>query len=102
MNIEVQLASLQDSLGASLENETTVPAATVRKWLNEVDAMNVQFSELSSAFQRISNVNAALALMVQLLDSAHAEKFDADQMFCLIDPLRERLEQAIDEVQLAI
>lgn len=102
MSIEVQLSSLQVSLAGMVENETAAPAATVRQWLSEISEIGVQFGEMNSAVQRIANVNAALALMTQLLDAAHTERFDADKIFCLIDPLREKLDRAVDEMQLAI
>lgn len=102
LNLEAQLYHLEASLGASVHGEASVPVATVRLWMRDVAAIIAQFNELSSPLQRIANVNEALTLMMKLLDAAHTESVDADQMMCLIDPLREKLDQAIDEVRLTI
>ena len=102
LNLEAQLYHLEASLGASAQGEATVPVATVRLWMRDVAAIIARLNELNSPFQRIANVNEALTLMMKLLDAAHTESVDADQMRCLIDPLREKLDQAIDEVRLTI
>lgn len=102
MSIDTQLCALEESISFSVENDMPVPSATARQWMGEVTNARHQFGELAAALQQIANVNAALTLMVQLLDAAHTETIDADRMMCLIEPLREQLNQAVDDVRSAI
>lgn len=102
MNIEAQIQSLQKELRIIVQNDTTAPATTVQQWSCRLDEVQNQLNGLNAAVQRVADANLGLVLVAQLLEAAHTEKLDADQVWCLIDPLRERLERAIEEVKLTI
>jgi hypothetical protein len=102
MNVEAQLKSLKAALQVSVHNDTTASAATVQEWLAELNEINARLDGLNSAVQRVADVNSGFALMAHLLEAAHTDKLDADQVWCLIEPLREKLERAIDDVRLAM
>lgn len=102
MNIEAQIQSLQTELQIIVQGDTTASATTVQQWSCRLDEIQNQLNGLNAAVQRVADANLGLVLAAQLPEAAHTEKLDADQVWCLIDPLRERLGRAIEEVKLTI
>lgn len=102
MNIEARLYSLELQLENSVQAKTPIPAARVLEWLTELKDVKSHVGAVSAAMQQVANVNMALALTTRLLEAAHTEKLDADQIWCLIDPLREKLDSALEEMRLSL
>ncbi|MDE1168504.1 MAG: hypothetical protein PW845_24780 [Pseudomonas sp.] len=78
---------------ATLEIETSVEA---------LNFLATELQEITPAIQQLSDLNAAFTLVSQLLDAAHTDKLDADQMKCLLDPLTERLALASSAIAQAL
>lgn len=102
MNFESQLSRLQAGLQACVRDETAVSTATMQKWIAELDEMKDLLNGLNMAVQRVADVSLGLTLMSRLFEEAHSEKLDADQVWCLIDPMREKLDRAIEDVKEAM
>lgn len=102
MNFEAQLSNLQADLQANVRDETTASAATMQQWIADLDEMKILLNGLNVAVQRVADVSLGFTLMARLFEEAHTEKLDADQVWCLIDPLRERLDRAVEDVKQAI
>ncbi|WP_296260088.1 MULTISPECIES: hypothetical protein [unclassified Pseudomonas] len=102
MTIEARFCRLQSALSSSVQNQTPASVEVIERWLGELNEMKGRLNELTAALQRVSDVNMAFALTTRLIEAAHTEKLDADQVWCLLDPLRERLDRAIDDVRLSL
>jgi hypothetical protein len=102
MNIEARLYTLQLLLENSVQGETPIPATCVLEWLSVLRDVKSCVGAVSTAMQQVANVNMALALTARLLEAAHTEKLDADQIWCLIDPLREKLDSAVEDMRLSL
>ncbi|UFH49204.1 DUF1484 family protein [Pseudomonas sp. KNUC1026] len=48
---------------------------------------------------QIGEVDDALALLMVLLDAAHDQKMSAEQVRCLLGPLQEKLEGALERLR---
>lgn len=54
---------------------------------------------VEKAVIQAGEVNDALALLMVLLDAAHDRKVSAEQVRCLLEPLQERLEGALERLR---
>lgn len=102
MTIEARVSRLKSSLNANVQGKVNAPAETIQQWLTELDGIQDRLNDLNVAMQRVADVNMALTLTTRLFEAAHTEKLDADQVWCLLDPLQERLSRAIDGVRLSL
>ena len=66
--------------------------------LDEMAAVITSLKGLGSIERRLSNLNGAMDLLLDLLSAAHAHKLDGGHLHCLLEPLRERLNKAIDDM----
>ncbi|TDV64548.1 hypothetical protein [Pseudomonas sp. LP_7_YM] len=102
MAIEARIFRLNSSLHASANGEVNPSAETIQRWLSELNEMQGPLNHLNAAMQRVADVNMALTLTTRLFEATHTEKLDADQVWCLLDPLWERLDRAIEDMKLSL
>lgn len=75
---------------------------TLKHWLVAVNTLGSDLEQIQPAIQQIVDATDALALTVQLLDADHRVPLDADRMRCLLEPLHERLQSAIERLRQVI
>lgn len=102
MNIEKTLREFRNDLEHFTQSEEPVTRVLLQEWLTNLSMLTIGIEGLRGAIQRATDVHDGMALMSRLLDSAHTEKLDADQVRCLIEPLRQRLELTIEAARQAL
>lgn len=98
MSAQTRLTLLTESLSNLIETAFPNPEPEAEHLLAELSTLASDLQMINPAMRQICDLNGAFTLMAQLLDAAHAEKVDADQMKCLLDPMRERLELSTAEL----
>lgn len=76
-----------------------VPPEALDQVLLQLSTLDTDLQTLNRAIQNTADVNGALTLVIQMMDAAYDRKLDADSLRCLLEPLREKLGQAVDEMR---
>ncbi|WAH58492.1 hypothetical protein LZ023_02575 [Pseudomonas silvicola] len=98
MSAQSRLATITDSLGDLIHASFPEPDAETENLLSELHTLAFDMTFVEPALRQVCDLNSAFNLVAQLLDAGHTEKLDADQVKCLLDPLRERLELSTGEL----
>ena len=96
MNAEARLTDLCTALSIYTETKNPVPHPAIEHWLTQLYQLAAEFRTIKTAIEHIADVSDAMMLLTQLLDAAHTDELDADQMRSLLNPLRDKLESALD------
>lgn len=59
-------------------------------------------SDLRDSSCVLNEINGALTMVLDLLAAAHADRFSADNLHCLMTPLQAKLSSALDQLQRAL
>ncbi|MGI4837299.1 MAG: hypothetical protein ACRYF9_06740 [Janthinobacterium lividum] len=76
-----------------------VPHDALGPILHQLAALDTDLQTLDNAIQTTADVNGALTLVIQMMEAAYDRKLDADCLRCLLEPLREKLGKAVDEMR---
>lgn len=99
VGIETALYALQDSLEQHLADLQTAQIPTLEAWLVELQALVNSVQAVKKAVLQIGDVQAALTLLSALFAAAHTERLAADQIRCVLEPLAERLDSALEHAR---
>ncbi|WP_287811900.1 hypothetical protein [Pseudomonas sp.] len=98
MSAQSRLATITDSLADLIHASFPELDAETENLLSELHTLAFDMTFVEPALRQLGELNSAFNMVAQLLDAAHTEKLDADQIKCLLDPLRERLELSTGEL----
>lgn len=76
-----------------------VPYEALAPILQQLASLDTRLQTLDNAFQTTADVNGALTLVIQMMEAAYDRKLDADSLRCLLEPLRQKLGNAVDEMR---
>jgi hypothetical protein len=79
-----------------------VPYEALAPILHQLSSLDTSLQKLDHAIQHTADVNGALTLVMQMMEAAYDRKLDADSLRCLLEPLREKLGKAVDEMRWVI
>ncbi|EIK94548.1 hypothetical protein PMM47T1_21693 [Pseudomonas sp. M47T1] len=99
MNIGKYLHDFQNDLQQFIASEAVVSTDQLQEWQTMLGIMILDMEGVRGAIQGAADVHDGIALMAKLLDAAHTDKLDADQVRCLIEPLRDRLWITIEDAR---
>ena len=102
MNIDKYLRKLQNELQQFIGSGEPVEDELLQDWQTMLGIVILEVEALRGAFQAAADVHDGMALMAKLLDSAHTDQLPADEVRCLIEPLRERLGAVIEDARQAL
>ena len=102
MNIDKYLRKLQNELKQFIGSGEPVEDELLQDWQTMLGIVILEVEALRGAFQGAADVHDGMALMAKLLDSAHTDQLPADEVRCLIEPLRERLGAVIEDARHAL
>ncbi len=99
MNIEKYVCDFQYELQRFIVSGEPVGVEMLKEWQHMHGILLTSMEGLRGAVQGVADVHDGMALMARLLDSAHTERLNADQVRCLIEPLRERLWVTVEDAR---
>lgn len=99
MNIDRYLHNIQNELQQFIGSVEPVGDERLKDWQTMLGIVLMELEGLRGAIQGASDVHDGMALMAKLLDSAHTDQVGADEVRCLIEPLRERLWVTIEDAR---
>lgn len=102
MNTLSDLYEIRTSLSTYAAEDQPIPCERVMPLLEKLSSLCMGLQTLDRTVQSTTDVSDALALVVLMMDAAHDRKLDADQVRCLLEPLREKLGKAVEEMKLIV
>lgn len=102
MTVETRVTAIAAHLTQYLAHPGAILPSEIETSIEALNFLATELQEITPAVQQISDLNAAFSLVSQLLDAAHTDKLDADQMKCLLDPLTDRLALASSAIAQAL
>lgn len=102
MNALSDLHEIRNSLSAYAAEDQPIPCERVTPLLEKLSSLSMGLQTLGKTIQHTTDVSDALGLVVLMMDAAHDRKLDADQLRCLLEPLREKLGKAVEEMKLVV
>jgi hypothetical protein len=102
MTAESRITEIAKALSIFIGNAESIAQEEIEKSVEALNALAIDLHAIVPAIQQVSELNSAFSLVSQLLDAAHTDKLDADQMKCLLDPLREKLALATADIERVI
>jgi hypothetical protein len=76
-----------------------IPHEALTPILHQLSSLDTSLQKLDNAIQDTADVNGALTLVIQMMEAAYDRKLDADSLRYLLEPLREKLSKAVDEMR---
>jgi len=98
MSAHTRLTSIAESLTDLIQTTFPSQAPEAENLIGDLHSLAFDLKFVEPALRQVCDLNGAFTLVAQLLDAAHTDKLDADQIKCLLDPLRERLELSTAEL----
>ncbi len=102
MNVDKYLRDFQTELQGRIGAGEAVDSGTYEDWQATLGIAIMELEVLRGPIQGAADVHDGMALMARLLDSAHTDQLPADEVRCLIEPLRVRLGNALEDARQAL
>lgn len=99
MNIEKYVRNFQYELQRFIVSGEPVDVEVLKEWQAMHGILQISLEGLRGAVQSAADVHDGMTLMATLLDAAHTDRLDADQVRCLIEPLRQQLWVAVEDAR---
>lgn len=99
MNILSEPQKIHSLISRHADAHNLISHQETQMILDRLSSLNSGLQTLNSCIQDASEVNDALAMIVIMMDAAYDQRLDADRLRCLLDPLRQKLGQAIERIR---